>query len=63
MKKPNLIYMDNKIWKKDKTAIKLFENLETFSLEKMLSFVLCEILWWEVFMREPEKTFSTYSGP
>ena len=30
---------------------------------KLLSFFSCQFLWWEVFLREREKIFYTYSGP
>ena len=29
----------------------------------LLSFLLCQFLWWEGLLREQEKTFFTYSGP
>ena len=33
------------------------------SFAKLLSFLLCQFLWWEVILREREKIFYTYSGP
>ena len=36
---------------------------QNWSFAKLLSFLLCHFLWWEVFLREQEKIFSTYSDP